>query len=192
MLGPEPRLCRPKNRVAMLKTHKCASSSLQNILMRYGWTRKLNFVLPRDGNYLGRVSHYSRTMVADTDWQRAGLQSSIFCLHTRWNKEEVEATIGPGAAYFTILRDPLEQFMSMWVYYDLGGVYGTSLEQFALSDKVGKLARRKEGRLGRNMMLWDAGLQDADMDNVTAVTRKIHQLGAEFDLIMVGVAMSCF
>ena len=184
--GPrrEPGNCRPRDRVALLKTHKCASTSLQNILMRYGWTRELNFVLPREGNYLGRVSRYSRTMLADTAWERAGLQYSIFCLHTRWDKVEVEATLGPGAAYLTMLRDPVELFQSMWEYNELGSVYGTSLEQFALAEKGGRLAERAHGRLGRNMMLWDAGLQEADMDNVTTVTRKIKQLEAEFDLVL--------
>ena len=39
-------------KVGFLKTHKCASSSVQNILIRWGLTRDSNFVLPHTGNYL--------------------------------------------------------------------------------------------------------------------------------------------
>ena len=39
-------------KVGFLKTHKCASSAVQNILIRWGMARDLNFVLPLSGNYL--------------------------------------------------------------------------------------------------------------------------------------------
>ena len=46
------RDCMPANKVAFMKTHKCASTSIQNILMRYGLNHDLNFVLPLTGHYL--------------------------------------------------------------------------------------------------------------------------------------------
>ena len=42
--------CREETKIVYLKTHKCASSSLQNIFLRFGEKRDLNFVLP-----MGRV-----------------------------------------------------------------------------------------------------------------------------------------
>ena len=48
------RECAKRTKIAFLKTHKCASSSVQNILMRFGLENELNFVLPSAGNYLGR------------------------------------------------------------------------------------------------------------------------------------------
>ena len=41
----------PKNNIVFLKVHKAASSTVQNILMRYGAERNLKFVLPKRGNY---------------------------------------------------------------------------------------------------------------------------------------------
>jgi len=41
--------CRKKTKVGFLKTHKCASSSLQNILMRFSLNNDLNIVLPSAG-----------------------------------------------------------------------------------------------------------------------------------------------
>ena len=48
------RTCQKQTNIGFLKTHKCASSSVQNILMRFGLKNELNFVLPSAGNYVGR------------------------------------------------------------------------------------------------------------------------------------------
>ena len=44
--------CQEVRRIVFLKTHKCASSSLQNIFFRFGEKQKLNFVLPQTGHIL--------------------------------------------------------------------------------------------------------------------------------------------
>ena len=134
--------CNKKQKIAFLKTHKCASSSVQNILMRFGLNNQLDFVLPSAGNYLGRYVPYSKVMVANTPWDRVGVNYDIFCLHTIWNYREVEATLGPGAIYVTIMRDPVELFESLWSYAGLDSFYNTDLESFALEPKEGKLATR--------------------------------------------------
>ena len=134
--------CVKKTKIAFLKTHKCASSSVQNMLMRFGLKNDLNFVLPSAGNYLGRYVPYSRVMVGNTPWDRLGLEYDIFCLHTIWSLAEVRATLGPSATYVTIMRDPVELFESLWSYAGLGSYYNTDLETFALSPKEGILAQR--------------------------------------------------
>ena len=55
-------------------------------------------------------------MMANTIWDKVGLEYDIFALHTIWNKAEVERTLGPGAVFITILRDPVQLFESLWVY----------------------------------------------------------------------------
>ena len=52
--------CVKKHKIAFLKTHKCASSSVQNILFRFGLKNHLTFALPSTGNYLGRYVKYSK------------------------------------------------------------------------------------------------------------------------------------
>ena len=85
---------------------------------------------------------YSRAMVANTPWDRLHMEYDVFCLHTIWSKAEVAATLGPSAATFTIMRDPVELFESLWSYAGLGSYYNTDLETFALSPKEGLLAQR--------------------------------------------------
>ena len=40
--------CEPRQKVVFLKTHKTASSTVQNILFRYGDKNGLNFALPKN------------------------------------------------------------------------------------------------------------------------------------------------
>ena len=37
-------------KITFLKTHKTASSTLQNVLLRFGEKRNLTFALPKNGN----------------------------------------------------------------------------------------------------------------------------------------------
>ena len=89
--------------------------------------------------------------------------------------------------YFTILRDPVNLFVSLWDYLQLSQKYGgISLEEYALSDKVGKFADRiQNGHFGRNQMLWDFGLNQNDFDNLTKVQSKIEEIEATFDLVLI-------
>jgi len=176
--------CVKKQKIAFLKTHKCASSSVQNILFRFGLKNHLTFALPSTGNYLGRYVKYSKQMLASTIWDKVGLEYDIFALHTIWNKAEVERTLGPGATFVTIMRDPVDLFESLWGYAALGKYYGTDLETFALAEKKGKLSTRAYRNLGRNQMLWDSGLEASQMNNLTAVQQKIFELDRTFDLVM--------
>jgi len=178
------RTCEKRTNVAFLKTHKCASSSLQNIFMRFGLKNELNFVLPSTGNYIGRYISYRRGMMADTDWERAGLTYNMFCLHTIWDRSEVSATLEPGAIHVTIVRDPVDLFESLWSYAAMNNYYHTDLNTFALAPKEGIFAGRAYRNLGRNQMLWDAGLPANMMDNITAVRAKIEEMDSGFHLVM--------
>ena len=55
----------------------------------------------------------------------------------RWDHAEVEAILGGGAFYFTIMRDPVDLFSSAWDYYGLAKTYNMSLEEFARRDTSG-------------------------------------------------------
>jgi hypothetical protein len=110
-----------KNKIYFVKTHKCASSSVQvkrmikadytldgymiqhhvcswlkNILLRHAMAENLTVALSSVGNYLGRHMPFRRSMLAATPWEAAGLSYDIFCLHHIFNKEEVSVFFVPG------------------------------------------------------------------------------------------------
>ena len=52
---------------------------------------------------------------------------SLLCLHTIFNRPEIEAVMGSRTSYVTMLRDPVDVFESQYSFYGLGGFYGMSL-----------------------------------------------------------------
>ena len=78
----------------------------------------MNVVLPKSGNYLGQKSPFQANLLRGTPWQTAGLHYNLFCLHNRWNGPEVDKLMGriknEKPIYFTILRDPVDLFISLW------------------------------------------------------------------------------
>jgi len=182
--------CNPELDIVFHKTHKCSSSTVQNILLRYGMKHELNVVLPKSGNYLGQKSPFKADLLRGTPWQIAGLHYNLFCLHNRWNGPEVDKLMGriknQRPIYFTILRDPVDLFISLWDYLQLSSKYGgISLEEYALSDKTGRYKDRiGNSGFGRNQMLWDFGLDEKHFENVTYIKSKIEEIDSTFALVL--------
>lgn len=79
--------CRPKSQIVFLKTHKTASSSILNILYRFGDSRNLTFALP-----LKKHSQMFYPFFFDSRFVkrfRSGRDFNIMCNHMRFRKSEV-------------------------------------------------------------------------------------------------------
>ena len=99
-------------KIIFLKTHKCASSTVQNILLRKALRDGLNVVMPPEGNYVGKYDPFHPRVLRGTPWERAELPYDMYALHGIWNRSAVgevmksrprEDPRGRGF-YFTILR----------------------------------------------------------------------------------------
>ena len=58
-------------KLGLLKIHKCASTTLQNILIRYAIFNELNVVLTNKGSYINALVSgigFNRSMIEDTLW----------------------------------------------------------------------------------------------------------------------------
>ncbi|XP_068227593.1 galactosylceramide sulfotransferase-like isoform X2 [Palaemon carinicauda] len=106
--------CSAVTNIAFLKTHKCASSAIQNILFRYGFQHNLLFALPKTGNYFGIGTPFHDSMVRDTPWFKLGL--NIFAIHTKWNQEKVMNVMPKDSVYITIVREPTALFESLYTF----------------------------------------------------------------------------
>ena len=85
---PNPT-CSPKSHIVFLKTHKTASSSILNILYRYGESRNLTFALPlKKHSQLFYPHFFSPRFVEGVSSGRVrGFH--IMCNHMRFRKSEV-------------------------------------------------------------------------------------------------------
>ena len=169
--------------------HKTGSSTLANIFFRYGDVRDLRFVLPGDTTNLGwpskfRVTHSLRL------FGRPDILSS----HSRFNKKPMNWLFPPQTSkYVTVLRNPVDNFESVFNFYQLGKVFGItgnpahSLEKF-LENLMPYYVKRScswDTCLGRNPMMFDLGLEFKYFENFTAVAEYIQFLDKEFDLVMI-------
>jgi hypothetical protein len=57
----------------------------------------------------------------------------ISCFHGRYSKEAMMENLGPKALYISILRDPVQQFISSWNFYGLSRHFsGISINEWLL------------------------------------------------------------
>ncbi|KAM9735235.1 galactosylceramide sulfotransferase isoform 1-T2 [Menidia menidia] len=106
--------CSPKVNFMFMKTHKTASSTILNILFRFGEKHKLKFAFPDGRNDFFYPSPFQCSQVKD---YQPGECFNIVCNHMRFDHQEVSKLLPPDALYVTIVRDPADLFESSFHYY---------------------------------------------------------------------------
>uniref|UniRef100_A0A669CNA8 Galactose-3-O-sulfotransferase 4 n=1 Tax=Oreochromis niloticus TaxID=8128 RepID=A0A669CNA8_ORENI len=101
--------------VIILKTHKTASSTVLNMLYRFGEERNLRFALPL-GYQLRYPLPFNAHRVKGYRGPRA-MEFHIMGNHMRFNKPEVEKVMPADTFYFSIIRDPVALAESSFAYY---------------------------------------------------------------------------
>ncbi|CAN8001625.1 unnamed protein product, partial [Ixodes hexagonus] len=181
--------CRPKTNIVFLKTHKCASSAILNILFRYGTGRDLNFVLPKTEGacYIGHPTPFHRRLIDDITIYN--MTFNILTHHTRYNGKEIHKVMPNDTVYVTILRTPCCQFESLYSYCKLGRIYKRNLSAFVESKNLTlSLARKRvvDDHVGFNQMSFDLGFRSQlPRSKPQSITNFIHSIDREFDLVMI-------
>ncbi|XP_034086394.1 galactose-3-O-sulfotransferase 2 isoform X2 [Gymnodraco acuticeps] len=114
---PTKETCHPKSHIVFLKTHKTASSTILNILYRYGESRNLTFALPLNKHSqlfypFSFASHFVEGVSS-----RSLREFHIMCNHMRFRKYEVAKVMPRDTFYFSILRNPVAMMESIFIYY---------------------------------------------------------------------------
>ena len=161
---------------------------MANIFFRYGDSNGLSFVLGIDS----MVGWPDRFRLVHT-LPRNGIQPNFLCSHTRYNRKTMHHLFPKDTSmYITILRDPVEQFESVFNYVELGEVFGLgkdpteSIKSFLRKGIDFKnITTSRSSVLARNPMMFDLGLDYQFYQNLTAVKEYIAFLENEFDLVMI-------
>ncbi|KAH7975452.1 hypothetical protein HPB52_001781 [Rhipicephalus sanguineus] len=176
--------------------HKCASSSVQNVFMRYGETHNMTFALPARGNLMGYPRIFERSMAA------VGKPPfDILAHHTRFNESEMRAVLKPNVVFITIVREPAALFESLYSYFnyeastasELIASFHLKLEQIpnaVRNDSQRRILRGffpgpHRGWLGFDQMSFDLGFDFTQAGNASAVDAFLEHVDAVFDLVMV-------
>ncbi|XP_013771936.1 galactosylceramide sulfotransferase-like [Limulus polyphemus] len=175
-----------KTNIVFLKTHKTASSSIQNIFMRFGDHHDLLFALPKKGNYFGHPRPFHHVMIPNLIKPATGKSHyNIFTHHTRFNYLELKRLMPENTVFVTILRDPVELFESLYSYYSLKDFYKTPLSQFSVNISEENSNMRYNNKIGRNQMSFDLGLEVNDFENFSVLREFAVKLNEEFDMVMI-------
>ncbi|XP_022798750.1 galactosylceramide sulfotransferase-like isoform X1 [Stylophora pistillata] len=179
--------CFPVQHILFLKTHKTGSSTMANIFFRYGNSKNLTFVLS-PGTLLGwphkfHITHPLRLF---------SKAPNILCSHARFNKEPMNWLFPKETSkYVTILRNPVDNFESVFNFAQLGKSLGfgdnlDGLERFLTKGiDFNRTHNGLMSHLARNPMMFDLGLNYKFYQNLTAVQKYVRFLDKEFDLVMI-------
>ena len=181
--------------MVFLKTHKTGSSTVTNILNRFGDRNNLVFVVPTEKyNRLGWPWFFQEEHMIHYN----GTKPNMLCSHARYNRAVLERVMPNDTIYVTILRDPVEHFESTFSYMAFGDILGISNETDALEaffenpkDVLVNYLLTKDLRINsdrlkliRNGMFYDLGLESRDFDDEEKINRTILRLDRQFDLVL--------
>lgn len=171
-----------------MKTHKTASSTILNILFRFGEKHKLRFAFPDRRNDFFYPSPFLCSQVKD---YRPGECFNIVCNHMRFNQQEVAKLLPQDAMYITILRDPVDLFESAFHYYHRAVPFTwrisgeNKLEEFLNNPQAFYSPEAYNSFYLKNLLFFDFGLDNNLEADDPRVMKDIHSLSKHFHLVLI-------
>ncbi|GFN86224.1 galactose-3-o-sulfotransferase 3 [Plakobranchus ocellatus] len=101
--------------VVFAKVHKAASSTVQNILLRFALARDLDVFLPIEGsviNDMGSAIHPGQMIR-----HPKGKLFDILCSHVVYNRQILKQYFPDSAVRVAVIREPMQQALSALHYY---------------------------------------------------------------------------
>lgn len=174
----------PHNHIAFLKTHKTASSTIMNILLVYGSSNNLTFVLPKNpkSHMLGWPEPFDPAKHA----LEIEKEPNILCLHSVFSQKIVKY-MPKDTFYFTSVRNPFAQLKSAYVYYNMHSQSKMSLSQLVAHVTLNRPHKGKQygGGYVSNPVMRDLGLNTNQLSNESAVSESLNYFDSRLDLVMV-------
>ncbi|XP_076845913.1 galactosylceramide sulfotransferase [Brachyhypopomus gauderio] len=179
--------CTPKVDVMFMKTHKTASSTILNILFRFGEKHRLRFAFPSRRNDFSYPALFHRSQVQGYS---PGVCFNVICNHMRFSEAEVAKVLPADTAYVTVLREPAELFESSFHYF---GRLVPFTWKISGDDKLAEFLREPglyydpEGFNSfylKNLLFFDLGRDNNLLLDDPAVDEAIQAIAHRFQLVM--------
>ncbi|KAI1898523.1 hypothetical protein AGOR_G00073230 [Albula goreensis] len=189
-LRPHPSSgLKPKHMsIAFLKTHKTASTTVQNILFRFAERNNLTVALPIqacDHQFCYPRPFSTRFVHPHT------IPPRIITSHMRFNRSELCRILPSDTVYVTILREPAAMFESLFSYYNqyclsFKRVPNGSLETFLDAPWRYYRPGEKDSMYAHNTLTFDLGGEKDHLPTDTAYVRGlIKEVEQVFSLVMI-------
>jgi len=190
--GSEKQCRDPKKNIFFLKTHKAGSTTVQNVLLRYGERNNLTFALPKQP--AAHVFNYNIKFNPSMVRPSPTGQYNILCNHLHFNEQGVQEVMPVDTKYIAIVRHPVDLFESIMSYYakDVrafqripGNNTRTKMKTFLDNpNKYYGYNMSHYERFGRNAMMYDFGFDNSEEDE-SVIQGWINYLEKTFDLVMI-------
>ncbi|XP_053558184.1 galactosylceramide sulfotransferase [Bombina bombina] len=182
--------CGPRHNLMFMKTHKTGSSTILNILFRYGQSHHLQFAFPRGRNDFDYPGYFQRWQV---EGYHPGACFNIICNHMRYQHPEVSLLLPPDATFVTILRDPALLFESSFQYFAKVVPLTWTIPGSGAEEKMVKFLHNPLGYYDpsgfnahylHNLLTFDLGYDNKMDVGDPSVQHMVKQLDNRFHLVM--------
>lgn len=175
--------------VAFVKVHKTGSTTIQNVIQRFGLCRNLSFVLPVKGDHV--FNDYGRIRHDDLLFYKGSKRKfEILCNHVVYNKEDFVSILPLDTKYISMIRNPFDQFISAYefYYYDKRLVY-----KYLVPSNISMFLEHPSFyefwftgySYTNNRMSFDLGLLAKDFHSQDVIDDFLFRLENDFELIMI-------
>lgn len=181
----------PRNHIAYVKVHKAASSTIQNIFLRYGYQRNLTFVLGRSANMYPNVISLTESITKYNIEPRPPNKSfDILCSHVIYNYNAFRAIMPRDTVFLASVREPFEYFISTLHYFRPSYIFNIS-DPDPISVYLQSPARYEPQKvkysMTNNRMAFELGFPKElfHSRNLVGVNDYLMKLDREMDMILV-------
>lgn len=184
--------CVAQTHVVFVKTHKTASSTVTNIIQRFGLKHHLSFVLPKyPENYLWFDGNaFSDRLLPHPNGTEK--KFDLLCNHAIYNRLVMTKLMHNNTVYITILRHPVNQFLSAFYFYRtvykipyLVRIPGPNPVEEYLKNPEKYEPVSNYASYTNNRMTIDLGISSLVFDQPTLLKGFINKIDEEFDFVMI-------
>ena len=187
-----PAGCSPRNQLAFIKTHKTGSSTLRQIVNIYGFYRNLSFMLNKQNSRTGHIRYLHITQkgllppigVDKGNYDRYRHSYDMCSVHYRYNRTLFNFVMKKSTKYITILRNPVTQFESAFVYFGQARKTRGGTIEAKINNWMEKPNRKSRFNRLNNHQIFDLGMPTKYFHNAMHVGKYIERLSGEFDLVL--------
>ncbi|XP_069474191.1 galactose-3-O-sulfotransferase 2-like [Ambystoma mexicanum] len=179
--------CKPVTNIVFLKIHKSASSTVMNILFRFGEAHNLTFALPRgSASQLFYPRYFIAPFVEGFSNSKPN-QFNILCHHMRFLLPEVEKVMPFHAFYFAILRNPVHLMESSFAYYKASSAFNKprTLEDFLTEPSRFYNQSASDSHYAKNLMTFDFGFNNNGNSSSLYSRLNIVAIESLFNLVLI-------
>ncbi|KAM9035631.1 galactose-3-O-sulfotransferase 2-like isoform X2 [Sarcophilus harrisii] len=179
--------CTSKTHIFFLKVHKSASSTIMNILFRFGEQRNLTFALPINQNSQLFYPSYFVAEVVEGFTGETSPSFDIMCHHLRFLQTEVQRVMPNDTFYFSIMRNPIHLMESSFSYYKGSSSFfnAKSLDDFLNNTSKFYDPLKTDSQYSRNLMAFDFGFNHNGKASAQHTRLLARVIESQFDLVLI-------